>query len=196
MTAEAFERELAQHCSPAMAGIKPANIVTFLSEVGEERNSLYHLIHIYSRRFWSQDLRFQILCECPRRILLMVYRSSLLEAQVNQPSVKRLLEKEGYRLGRISEMVEQVGERIKQAGQCQFPHEIGVFLGYPLEDVKGFIENKGKNFLYSGYWKVYSDVERAKSYCRHWEQVRDRLLQVMDTGKTIYDMFYLHQKSA
>ena len=90
MTAEAFERELAQHCSPAMAGIKPANIVTFLSEVGEERNSLYHLIHIYSRRFWSQDLRFQILCECPRRILLMVYSSSLLEAQVNQRSVKRL----------------------------------------------------------------------------------------------------------
>ena len=92
--------------------------------------------------------------------------------------------------------MEQLGERIKQSGQCQFPHEIGVFLGYPLEDVKGFIENKGKNFLYSGYWKVYSDVERAKSYCRHWEQVRDRLLQVMDTGKTIYDMFYLHQKSA
>ena len=36
-----------------------------------------------------------------------------------------------------------------------FPHEIGLLLGYPPEDVSGFIENGGKNFLCSGYWKVY-----------------------------------------
>jgi hypothetical protein len=41
------------------------------------------------------------------------------------------------------------------------PHEIGVFLGYPLSDVKAFIRNGGKNYLLNGYWKVYSDVWRA-----------------------------------
>ncbi|MPN35997.1 hypothetical protein SDC9_183502 [bioreactor metagenome] len=50
----------------------------------------------------------------------------------------------------------------------QFPHEIGLFLGYPLHDVVGFIENKGRNFTCSGYWKSYGDPETAqKCYERY-----------------------------
>ena len=41
--------------------------------------------------------------------------------------------------------------------EMKFPHEIGVFLGYPLQDVKGFIENNGRNSKYTGLWKVYGD---------------------------------------
>ena len=32
-----------------------------------------------------------------------------------------------------------------------FPHEIGLLLGYPVEDVLGFIRYQGKNYLYTGY---------------------------------------------
>ena len=39
------------------------------------------------------------------------------------------------------------------------PHEVGVFLGYPLNDVKDFIKYKGNNFKICGCWKVYNDVE-------------------------------------
>ena len=44
-----------------------------------------------------------------------------------------------------------------------FPHEIGVFLGYPLADVIGFIQNRGKNFTACGYWKVYTDPTAAQA---------------------------------
>ena len=48
-----------------------------------------------------------------------------------------------------------------------FPHEIGIFLGYPLEDVIGFIENKGKNPKCSGCWKVYCNPQEAeKMFCK------------------------------
>ena len=40
----------------------------------------------------------------------------------------------------------------------QFPHEMGLLLGYPIEDVRGFIEHNGCGCLYSGYWKVYRNV--------------------------------------
>ena len=43
-----------------------------------------------------------------------------------------------------------------------FPHEIGVILGYPLEDVKGYMENGGQKCLLNGYWKVYNNPEEAK----------------------------------
>lgn len=43
------------------------------------------------------------------------------------------------------------------------PHEIGFFLGYPYDDVVGFIENKGENSLCSGCWKVYSRARDAQA---------------------------------
>ena len=39
--------------------------------------------------------------------------------------------------------------------------EIGLFLGYPSEDVKGFIENKAASSKCSGCWKVYGDEQTA-----------------------------------
>ena len=42
----------------------------------------------------------------------------------------------------------------------EFPHEMGLLLGYPVEDVKGFIRNGGENCLYIGYWKVNLDFKK------------------------------------
>ncbi len=43
-----------------------------------------------------------------------------------------------------------------------FPHEIGLFLGYPSEDVLGFIRNRAGNSKMTGAWKVYGDKEKAE----------------------------------
>ena len=61
-------------------------------------------------------------------------------------------------------MLARLAERFTEykEGRAEFPHEMGAFLGYPLSDVKGFIEHEGKDFLCSGYWKVYSDETGAK----------------------------------
>lgn len=40
-------------------------------------------------------------------------------------------------------MLDTLAGRIQNAGG-EFPHEIGLFLGYPLGDVKGFIKHKAK----------------------------------------------------
>ena len=50
-----------------------------------------------------------------------------------------------------------------------FPHEIGLFLGYPAVDVRGFIRHG--ECKCTGLWKVYeSDVPQAQrtfARCRH-----------------------------
>ena len=43
------------------------------------------------------------------------------------------------------------------------------FLGYPLSDVVGFIENSGRNFTCCGCWKAYGDPQAAQ---RHFAQLR------------------------
>lgn len=73
-------------------------------------------------------------------------------------------------------------------GRAEFPHEMGAFLGYPLSDVKGFIEHEGKDFLYSGYWKVYSDETGAKKTFQLYQAVRNRVLQMLSTGSSLCEI--------
>ena len=53
-------------------------------------------------------------------------------------------------------------------------------MGYPPEDVRGFIENRAQNFKRAGLWKVYGDEARAEAlfrkfkkctqiYCERWQ---------------------------
>ena len=62
--------------------------------------------------------------------------------------------------------------------QEEFPHEVGLFLSYPPEDVAGFIANNARRCKCAGLWKVYGDEKKARrmfhayktctaDYCRH-----------------------------
>ena len=76
-------------------------------------------------------------------------------------------------------MLTMLGNRIS----CEsFPHEIGVFLGYPLADVEGFIRNAGQNCLLCGCWKVYSDPESARRTFANYDRCRDILCDKLQQG--------------
>ena len=66
-----------------------------------------------------------------------------------------------------------------------FPHEIGVFLGYPIEDVIGFINNKGCNFKCCGYWKVYGDKEKAIKEFARYDKCRMIYTKLWNQGRSI-----------
>ena len=61
----------------------------------------------------------------------------------------------GYTDADLDGLLAQLACRLE--AQPEFPHEIGIFLGYPLRDVIGFIENRGRNYTYCGFWRPYGD---------------------------------------
>ena len=69
-----------------------------------------------------------------------------------------------------------------------FPHEMGLLLGYPPEDVKGFIRNQGKNYLYSGYWKVYDRPHEKIRLFQKYEHSREKLIQLLSYGMRIEEI--------
>lgn len=77
-------------------------------------------------------------------------------------------------------------------GRREFPHEIGLLLGYPAADVEGFIENKGQDSLYSGYWKVYSDPEECRRIFNKYDHARERVIRLMAGGMTVRHIIALH----
>jgi len=71
----------------------------------------------------------------------------------------------------------------------EFPHEIGLFLGYPVEDVRGFIEQRGKDCKLSGYWKVYGDEQAARRLFHQFDRCRDTARGYIERGMTILELF-------
>ncbi len=94
------------------------------------------------------------------RALIYAYRPSKLSQDLQQADACSLLEKRGYTFGAPERCIIQLMQRLADGGE--FPHEIGLFLGYPPEDVSGFIENRAKGYKCVGEWKVYGDADKAK----------------------------------
>ena len=69
-------------------------------------------------------------------------------------------------------------------GGC-FPHESGIFLGYPLEDVCGFIANKGNHAKLCGEWKVYGDAHAAARTFHRYTCCRQDYLDRFAVGTTL-----------
>lgn len=54
--------------------------------------------------------------------------------------------------------------------------------------MEGFIENKGHNYLYAGYWKVYGHVEEKKALFNRYEEARKVLIQLLASGRSVSEM--------
>lgn len=73
-------------------------------------------------------------------------------------------------------------------GKLEYPHEIGLFLGYPVRDVQDFIKYEGKNYLVCGYWKVYHDVDKALATFDYYQRIRNYAIRGILSGKQLKDI--------
>ena len=142
---------------PTLAGIKTGNI--FRSPF-QSYESLYRDLRQLNRRLTPKGLRIIPLRVCGEYAMIYVYRPSKLREDLSSGDAKKILEQFGYSNDVPERCINHLRSRLREKGD--FPHEIGLFLGYPPEDVKGFIENGAKGAKFVGYWKVYGDVEKAK----------------------------------
>ena len=67
----------------------------------------------------------------------------------------------------------------------EFPHEVGLFLSYPPEDVKGFIDNRACNFKCAGLWKVYGDEAAARRTFARFKKCTEIYCKLWREGSTI-----------
>jgi len=172
-----FESLLAYHCAPTFNNLKPANLISISLNKYSDVN---YLLNIYSLKFKKMGISIKKLCECSKYILVLVYRPKSLIDYIHIPSINNFLLNYGYKYDSCIDSY--LNTLISHFNNCIFPHEIGVFLGYPLCDVKGFIENKGNNFKYSGYWKVYDNVLQTKKKFNEYTLCRDLFYTKISNG--------------
>ena len=130
------ENLIIRHCAPTLAGIKTGNLFTASYDSIEQ---LDDEIRRMNTRLKDKGLRIVRLRAKANRALIYVYRPDKLADDLEHRDAKAILARSGYRQAAESaEHIDMLSKRIEDSPE--FPHEIGLFLGYPPEDVKGFIE--------------------------------------------------------
>lgn len=188
-----FERALVWHCAPVLVGLKAAGL---LSLTMENEGMLPEMAGKYNVLLAGNGLRFLPLCRCGSRRLLLVYREEPLARALECPAACAILHRAGYPVGEpLPRLLGRLMERMETAEE--FPHEIGLFLGYPPEDVEGFLNDPGgRGCRLCGCWKVYHDAEGARRRFRQFRQCRDLLWARLERGDSLIRMMGAGPKTA
>ena len=195
-----YQTAVVRNCSPTLAGIKPASLFTY---PGLSRG----LGDVYKRQL---GIHVSVLVWRPCGALIYVYRPADLMRYLSDPRAMTALVTEGYDVHNLPASLVHLAARITLASSnaaesaydgsvcalarnrhcdtgctCEFPHEIGYFLGYPYEDVHQFIVQHGENYKVFGAWKVYTNVEQALTTFDSYRACTQYLTYIYQQGCTL-----------
>lgn len=145
-----LERALIDHGSPTLANMKVGSL--FTSSCADATGFRAEFRRVQAA-LESRGVSLTILRVQQERALVYVYRQEALAALLAQADVQAFL-------------------RQRLAESPCFPHEIGVFLGYPLSDVIAFMRDGGRGCRCSGCWKAYTNECEAMRVFQRYKACR------------------------
>ena len=152
-----LENAMIAHGSPTLARLKTGSL---FAVANQDASLLSREMDRLNDILVPRGVRLTALRTTGGRTLMYLYRELALHETLSHPDVQALLIRCGYHAFTVEPALQTLRNRLETS--TDFPHEIGVFLGYPLADVVGFIRNGGRNCLCSGCWKAYSNEREAR----------------------------------
>ena len=174
------EENIINNCAPTLAGLKTGSL---FNAFYDSRASLLGDIARFNRLLAGKGLRLIPLRFSQTSALIYLYRPDKLKRDLSDPEASRILAESGYESRDASGCISRLIRRLRESGD--FPHEVGLFLSYPPADVRGFIENRGKNAKAGGLWKVYGDVECAEALFRRFKRCTVSYRRAFERGKRL-----------
>lgn len=178
-----FDAYLIEHCAPTLARLKTAALFNLRFSSGEQEAQC---LREWNRKLNSKGIYLMCLSKRNGASLIYVYRRSMLCKDIASLGVKAFLRAYGYTEFSEQTLLGHLRARLRQSGG--FPHEIGIFLGYPLKDVQGFIQYGGKQCKCAGCWKVYGNAAEAKKLFTKYKKCREVYRRLYSTGKSVYQL--------
>ena len=99
-----------------------------------------------------------------RSSLVLFYNPQMLDATLRERRNRLWLARQGYPVdGTMHDMLAELRRRARGSG---LPHEVGLFIGYPLKDVAGFMLRIPATPVHRAAWRVYGDASLSMKAMR------------------------------
>ncbi|MPM95853.1 hypothetical protein SDC9_143008 [bioreactor metagenome] len=169
---EYMKSVIAYNCAPTLKGLKAASTVTLCNYDRNMKNnwSLYKDEILKELGIKSFELR-----ETKDYIAILLYDENLLYNKLKKEEISYFLSDYGYKPGSSLDQYLCTLKRRYEAMNC--PHELGVFLDFPLKDVKTFIDNPNEPYLLCGYWKVYHNKTSALEIFKSFDKAKLEIIR-------------------
>ncbi|MBH1941803.1 DUF3793 family protein [Mobilitalea sibirica] len=172
------------HAAPTIHRVKPASLICFynsqtvrLKDMWDEyKHSIEELL----------PFQFREVKRCDKGVNVLFYWKDWMERIINNKKNSTYLNDMGYTETKgIEEVLDILSEHFKNG--C--PHEVGIFLGYPLSDVIAFSNGSNQDCLGVGYWKVYSNMPRAKKIFELYDKTHVHIIKSLERGVNPQNLF-------
>lgn len=172
--------QLISQCAPFLKGIKVSSILN----IEEDGRGLL------SELFEGTDISYEILTTSKKKCLVLFYRDETLKKHLQKQEVQEFLKVYGYESSNMKDTIEHLKDRVEEFSKHDicFPHEIGAFLDYPIDDVKCFINQGTKEALFVGYWKVYNHPDTAMDTFAAYDEATGDAVEEFLQGKTLREI--------
>ena len=168
---------LIMNCSPTLAGLKTGNMFVVKNIT---KSNMREDIRSLNKILTSRGLRAVPLRYGTNSALIYIYRPEYLMRDLKRPDAASILMEKGYVPGTAESYIAQLACRICSEGE--FPHEVGMFLGYPPSDVKGFMKDPKGGKPCVGYWRVYSNMDEAKKTFARFRKCTEMYRKQIEKG--------------
>jgi hypothetical protein len=179
---------LANSCMPTLIRQKPCSLIGFQKKYISSPEKLNLLLINEIEYFGCQ---YKLLYENEKVYFALVYSTDLLEATLSNARNAFILNCYGYKnITTLQALLDHFKARFSKyhQGELEFPDELGILLGYPIEDVEQYIKNKGQNYKLCGYWKVYDNVEKAQETFDYFKWISKEAVELIFSGKELSEM--------
>jgi len=171
-------------CAEVLAGVKPANLISISNRPQPCGRNLYQLWQSHHEELATRlaDLTIMVLQTRERALLLLCYNKYQLERHLAHAGIRALLYKAGYDAGSSSSvLLDELRRRV--SNNDSFPHEIGLFIGYPAKDVAAFMGLIQLPFACQCLWKVYGNPDKSLCLAEQFRCCRQKMGAILKTGK-------------
>lgn len=170
---------LVSSAAEVLRGVKPANLIRIVRRRLPCGRSLYGLW----QDFGAQVLHGSALSALTLRdnddgVLLLLYRPELLEVRLKGRTMRTFLQRMGYPApGDLASCLRHLQ---KSFADHNSPDEVGLFLGYPVKDVKRFMTGHPNPWQGRCLWRIYGPPSRSlrlyRRYCEERRQMTGQLI--------------------
>ncbi len=171
-------------CAEVLAGVKPANLISLGNRTQPCGRNLYQLWQNHHEALATRlaDLTIMVLQTKERALLLLCYDKDQLECHLAHTGIRTLLHKAGYEADASNDaLLTELRRRI--GNNDSFPHEIGLFIGYPAKDVAAFMGLIKLPFAYQCLWKIYGNPDQSLGLAEQFRCCRQRMGAILMKGR-------------
>ena len=163
---------------------------------GRRREELGLLLHRLDRELGPYGVRVRVIAWRAFGAIVLAYRPDLLVSHLRDARTTAVLASLGYPVlnsvlpagVRETSLDALLAHLTQRFAMEKLPHEIGFFLGYPYEDVEGFVRHRGRKFRFCGCWKVYGDPRAAAKLFARYRRCTRRCVRLRRSGSKVVDI--------